>query len=126
MHGTTGANLLFSEALSSLWFEERHIIRGIPTLVRSTVVRGPSLVRSKSPVTTSSHFSAVPALEWNRNASTSILAVGRDDGGKVFHSGVADGSVSDSESECGDDGSMGVGGIAVFAGPPSYKCPQYE
>ena len=36
--------------------------------------------------------------------------------GKVIDSGVADGSVSDSESECGDDGITGVGGIAE---PPS-------
>ena len=37
--------------------------------------------------------------------------------GKVIDSGVADGSVSDSESECGDDESPRVGGIAE---PPSY------
>ena len=96
--------------------EERHVIRGIPALVRSTSVRGPSLVRSESLVTISSHFSAVPAQKWYRNVSTSLRTAGRDDRGKVVDSGVADGSVSDSESECGDYGSTGVRGIAE---PPS-------
>ena len=48
-----------------------------PTLVRSTLVRAPSLVVK---ITLSSHFSAVPALKWDRNASTSLRSAGRDDG----------------------------------------------
>ena len=42
---------------------------------------------------------------------------------KVLDSGVVDCSFSDSESECGDDGSTAVGGIAE---PPSYaEVPSY-
>ena len=37
--------------------------------------------------------------------------------GEVLYSGVADSNVSDSESECGDDGSTGIGDVTE---PPSY------
>ena len=67
------------------------------TLVRSALVRSPSLGRTATPPHSYAQHDVMMA--------------------KVLNSGVADGSAYDSESECGDDGSTGVGGIAD---PQSY------
>lgn len=58
---------MFTAHSSTAYSSARHSSGG-PTLVLYILVRVPTLfVRSRSLVTTSSHFSAVPALKWDRS-----------------------------------------------------------